>query len=124
MRTPSAAWSWLKRTSFLRTLVNSFTGTFTSPKLIDPLQIALATSSPRSPAQLPRFSQIRRAYPSRRSLRSARRQLIEHGPGRPATLADARRYADPSVRGPGDGQARLAGEGGLDAGHPLQVADL
>src|SRR5260370_23183729 len=32
--------SWLKRTSFGDTAENSFTGTFTSPKLMAPLQIA------------------------------------------------------------------------------------
>ena len=43
MRAPSGSWSWLKRTSFLRTAVNSLTGTLTSPKLMAPLQIDLGT---------------------------------------------------------------------------------
>jgi hypothetical protein len=41
----------LKRTSFCDTALNSFTGTFTSPKLTDPLQIALGMGAlpvPRS----------------------------------------------------------------------------
>src|SRR2546425_4324544 len=36
--------SWLKRTSFGDTAENSFTGTFTSPKLMAPLQIARGMS--------------------------------------------------------------------------------
>src|SRR5689334_6860635 len=51
MRAPSGSWSWLNRTSFLRTAVKSLTGTFTSPKLMAPLQIDLGTdkSLPRRP---------------------------------------------------------------------------
>jgi hypothetical protein len=41
MRPLSSSWSWWKRTSLLDVAVTSLTGTFTSPKLTDPLQIAL-----------------------------------------------------------------------------------
>src|SRR5581483_1706707 len=40
MRAPVPSSSWLNRTSFGETALNSFTGTLTSPKLIAPLQIA------------------------------------------------------------------------------------
>src|SRR5437667_4739717 len=42
MRPPSFSCSMWKRTSLCRTAVTTFTGTFTRPKLIEPLQIALA----------------------------------------------------------------------------------
>src|SRR3954471_19466950 len=42
MRAPVFFSSWLKCTLWSRTAENAFTGTLTSPKLIDPLQIALA----------------------------------------------------------------------------------
>ena len=42
MRAPVSSSSWLNRTVFLLTALYSFTGTFTSPKLIAPLQIARA----------------------------------------------------------------------------------
>src|SRR5437660_5937255 len=41
MRAPSASCSWWQRTVFFDTALYSFTGTFTSPKLIEPLQIDL-----------------------------------------------------------------------------------
>src|ERR1051325_5113691 len=41
MRTPSLSWSWWKRTDLRDTALYSFTGTFTSPKLMAPLQIDL-----------------------------------------------------------------------------------
>src|SRR5579875_568982 len=40
MRAPSASWSWLKCTSLGDCAVVSLTGTLTSPKLTDPLQMA------------------------------------------------------------------------------------
>src|ERR1051326_2886179 len=42
MRPPSRSCSMWKRTSLWRTAVTTFTGTFTRPKLIEPLQMALA----------------------------------------------------------------------------------
>ena len=48
MRAPSASCSWLKRTSFGDTAVVSFTGTLTSPKLIEPLQIERGASASAS----------------------------------------------------------------------------
>src|SRR5205809_7526713 len=42
MRPPSVSCSMWKRTSLWRTAVTTFTGTFTRPKLIEPLQMALA----------------------------------------------------------------------------------
>src|ERR1700733_9097298 len=42
MRAWSLPCSWLKRTVLLLTAVNSFTGTFTSPKLMRPVHSALA----------------------------------------------------------------------------------
>src|SRR5688500_14694582 len=44
MRAPVPSSSWLKRTSLGETALNSFTGTLTSPKLMDPLQMALGIS--------------------------------------------------------------------------------
>src|SRR4051794_22592919 len=41
MRAPVPSSSWLNRTSFGETALNSFTGTLTSPKLMAPLQMAL-----------------------------------------------------------------------------------
>src|SRR5690348_9238287 len=45
MRAPDFSSSWLKCTSCGRTAGYSFTGTFTSPKLIEPLQIARAIAT-------------------------------------------------------------------------------
>src|SRR6266542_1828610 len=52
MRAPSASWSMWKRTSLCDTALNSFTGMFTSPKLIEPLQMARAMG-PLPPRELP-----------------------------------------------------------------------
>src|SRR3954449_4204083 len=41
---PSFSWSWRKCTPWSRTALTSETGTFTSPKLIEPVQIERATS--------------------------------------------------------------------------------
>src|SRR6266540_2919506 len=48
IRAPSFAWSRWKWTSFCVTAVKSFTGTFTSPNVSAPLQMALGIS-PSSP---------------------------------------------------------------------------
>src|SRR5436190_8449761 len=50
MRAPSSSCSWWKRTSLVDVAVTSFTGTFTSPKLIDPLHsgLGMAAFSPIS----------------------------------------------------------------------------
>src|SRR3954464_3138696 len=42
MRAPVLFSNWLKWTLWSRTAANAFTGTLTSPKLMDPLQIARA----------------------------------------------------------------------------------
>src|SRR5438477_4970197 len=44
MRPPSLSWTMWKRTSLGEVAENSFTGTFTNPKLIDPLQIGRGIS--------------------------------------------------------------------------------
>ena len=41
---------WLNETFFRETALNSLTGMLTKPKLIDPLQMARATSPPQPPA--------------------------------------------------------------------------
>src|SRR5215210_3813451 len=56
MRAPVFFSSWLKCTLWSRTAENAFTGTLTSPKLIEPLQIALAMGRwyPRAGPAMPR----------------------------------------------------------------------
>src|SRR3974390_214155 len=54
MRAPVPASSWLNRTSSARVADTRRTGTVTRPKLMDPVQIALGTTtSPPGPALLP-----------------------------------------------------------------------
>src|SRR4051795_10045528 len=77
MRELSALSSWWKRTVFLRAALYSFTGMFTRPKLIAPLQIAraMACKVPGSARRATRGSEIARRPPYGSGVPDDRRRL-------------------------------------------------
>ena len=77
IRAPSFAWSMWNRTSFWVTAVKSFTGTFTSPNVSAPLQMALGIGSPR----------LKRSFPGRVP---ATRGRLPRGAGAGCTFAERR----------------------------------
>src|SRR3954463_5970295 len=112
MRAPVPSSSWLKLTSLLLVAPTSFTGTWTSPKLIAPVQIELGIGShstyggPDRVRAHPRrhrgsgalaLQPRQAALPRRRVPQGRRRRLLPPdcagdaaAPGRPATHARAR----------------------------------